>query len=350
MGGLSGEYIEPDAKDPTANIIYFKQAGISLPEREYYLSKEARYADIRAQVRRHAHEVLRAWSAGRSRAADAKAVLALETEMATIRWTPAESRDAIKTYNKMALAKFDTDFAGFDWTAWARAQGFDKLPDVIVAQPSFFKGIGALSKKVPLETWKAWLTAKVLTADARFLSKAFVDTNFEFFGKTLIGQQAQRPRWKRGVALVNGSLLRGGREDVRREALPGRVEGADAEDWSPTCSRPTRQSITNLDWMTPETKKEALAKLAKFTTKIGYPDEVPELRRARDQDRRPRRQRRARDEVRRRLPAVEAREARRPDALAHAAAGGQRLLQPGPERDRLSRGDPPAAVLRSDSR
>src|SRR5262249_31689244 len=137
---------------------------------------------------------------------DAKAVLALETQMAQARWTPAQSRDAIKTYNKMTLAKFNTDFPGFDWTAWLAAQNYDKRPDAIVSQPSYFKGIGALPTKVPLDTWKAWLSAKVITSEARLLNKAFVDLNFEFFAKTLFGQQAQRPRWKRGVTLVNGSL------------------------------------------------------------------------------------------------------------------------------------------------
>jgi predicted metalloendopeptidase len=270
VGGLSGEQIEPDAKDPTANIIYFNQAGISLPEREYYLSKDARYADIRAK---YVDTLTKFFTmVGRpTAAADAKAVLALETQMATIRWTPAESRDAIKTYNKMALAKFDSDFAGFDWTAWVKAQGYDKLPDVIVAQPSYFKGLGALSKKAPLEAWKAWLTAKVITANARFLNKEFVDTNFEFFAKTLFGQQAQRPRWKRGVTLVNGSLAEAVGKLYVDKHFPAESK-ARMQKLVANLLEAYKESITNLDWMTPETKKEALAKLAKFTTKIGYPE------------------------------------------------------------------------------
>ena len=270
VGGLSSEVIEPDAKDPTANIIYFNQAGITLPEREYYLSKEARYADIRAKyvatLTKFFTMVGRA-----SPAADAKAVLALETQMATIRWTPAQSRDAIKTYNKMALVKFETDFAGFDWKAWVRAQGYDKLPDVIVAQPSYFKGIGALSKNVPLETWKAWLAAKVITGNARVLSKDFVDTNFEFFGKTLFGQEAQRPRWKRGVTLVNGALAEAVGKMYVEKHFPAESK-ARMQKLVANLLDAYKESITNLDWMTPETKKQALAKLAKFTTKIGYPE------------------------------------------------------------------------------
>ncbi len=205
VGGISGESIEPDAKNPTANIITFNQAGISLPEREYYLSKEPKYVDIRAK---YVDTLTKFFTmVGRATAAaDAKAVLDLETQMATIRWTPAESRDAIKTYNKIALAKFDADFAGFDWPVWISAQRYDKLPDVVVAEPSYFKGIGSLAAKVPLETWKAWLRAKIIMSEARFLNKDFVDLNFDFFAKTLFGQQAQRPRWKRGVTLVNGSL------------------------------------------------------------------------------------------------------------------------------------------------
>ena len=237
VGGLSGEQIEPDAKDPTANIIYFSQAGISLPEREYYLSKEARYADIRAK---YVDSLTKFFTmVGRSNpAADAKAVLALETQMATIRWTPAESRDAIKTYNKVALAKFDTDFAGFDWMAWVRAQGYDKLPDVIVAQPSYFKGIGALSKKVPLETWKAWLTAKVITPSEvpeqgvrRHRLRVLRQDALRAAGAAAAVEARRHARqWLAG---------RGGREDATSTSTSRRSRRRGCRSSSPTCSRRT---------------------------------------------------------------------------------------------------------------
>ena len=270
IGGVADEYIEPDAKNPSANIVTFQQAGTSLPEREYYLSKDAKYAEIRAKYVEYLTKVL--GMVGRpNAAADAKAILALETEIARVQWTPAESRDAIKTYNKVAVAKMNSEFPGFDWATWMKMQNLDKAGDVIVAQPSFFKGIGALSAKAPLETWKAWLSAQVVIAEARLLSKAFVDANFEFFAKTLNGQQAQRPRWKRGVALVNGSLGEAVGKLYVDKYFPPEAK-ARMEKMIANLLEAYKQSITGLDWMTPETKKEALAKLAKFTTKIGYPD------------------------------------------------------------------------------
>lgn len=270
IGGVAGQYIEPDGKNPTANIVTFQQGGTSLPEREYYLSKDPKYAEIRAKYIEYLTKVL--GMVGRSTAAaDAKAILALETEIARVQWAPAESRDAIKTYNKVAVAKMNSEFSGFDWATWMKVQGLDKASDVIVAQPSFFKGIGALSTKTPLDTWKAWLSAQVVISEARLLSKAFVDANFEFFAKTLNGQQAQRPRWKRGVTLVNGSLGEAVGKLYVEKYFPPEAK-ARMEKMIANLLDAYKQSITQLDWMTPETKKEAIAKLAKFTTKIGYPD------------------------------------------------------------------------------
>jgi predicted metalloendopeptidase len=270
IGGLANQYIEPDAKDPSQNIVTFLQAGTSLPEREYYLSSDQKYADIRAKYVEYLTKVF--GMIGRpSAAADAKAVLALETDMARVQWSPAESRDAIKTYNKYKVATLNTEFPGFDWQAWAQVQGLDRAPDVVVQQPSFFKGAASLATSTPLETWKAWLSAQVVIAEARFLSRAFVDANFEFFSRTLNGQQAQRPRWKRGVGLVNGSMPEAvGKLYVDKHFPP--AAKARMQAMIANLVEAYRQSITGLDWMTPDTKKEALAKLAKFTSKIGYPD------------------------------------------------------------------------------
>jgi putative endopeptidase len=270
IGGISGEYIEPDAKDPTATIVTFNQSGISLPEREYYLSNDPKYVEIRAK---YVETLTKFFSMiGRpNAAADAKTVLSLETEMAKIRWTPDEARDAIKTYNKMALADLNKSFTGFDWTTWAKAQNYDKVPNVIIAQPSYFKGIGTLFTKRPIEDWKTWLTAKVVVSEARLLSKPFVDTNFDFFAKTLFGQKEQRPRWKRGVTLVNGAVGEAVGKLYVEKHFPAEAK-VRMQKMVANLLEAYKDSITNLDWMTPDTKKQALEKLAKFTTKIGYPD------------------------------------------------------------------------------
>ncbi len=270
IGGPANEYIEPDAKDPTANIVTFVQAGTSLPEREYYLSKDAKYVEIRAKYAEYLAKIL-GMIGEKNAAAEAKAILALETEIARAQWTPAESRDAIKTYNKVAVARFNTEYPGFDWATWMKVQGLDKAPNAVVSQPSFFKSFSALAARTPVDTWKAWLSAQVVISEGRLLSKAFVDANFDFFAKTLNGQQAQRPRWKRGVALVNGSLGEAVGKLYVDKYFPPEAK-ARMEKMIANLLEAYKQSITTLDWMTPDTKKEALAKLAKFTTKIGYPD------------------------------------------------------------------------------
>jgi putative endopeptidase len=268
-GPVSG-FIEADAGDPTQVALYLNQAGTALPDRDYYLKDDGNFPEVRAKYKAYLEKVFTL--AGRPRAAeDAAAVLALETEFAKIQWTQVESRDALKTYNKMAVTKIVADMPGFDWMTWAKAQGIEKATEWVVGQPSFFKGFAAMVPTTPLETWKAWLAAQVITMDAPLLSKPFAEAAFDFFGKTLSGQEEQRPRWKRGVQLVNGSM---------GEAL-GQLY---VERYFPATSKARvsaiianlleayRQSITDLDWMTPATKREALAKLAKFTAKIAYPN------------------------------------------------------------------------------
>src|SRR6185503_2989069 len=210
--------------------------------------------------------------AGRSNAgAEAKAVLGLETELAKIQWTRVESRDSLKTYNKFPFESLVREMPGFDWMAWARPQGLDRAVDVVVSQPSFFKGLGGLVSATPLATWKAWLAAQYLTASAPYLSKPFVDASFELFGRTISGQPSQRERWKRGVSVVNNYVgMAVGKLYVDKTFPPDAK--ARMQKMVGNLIEAYRQSITGLDWMTPDTRKQALEKLAKFNTKIAYPD------------------------------------------------------------------------------
>jgi predicted metalloendopeptidase len=231
--------------------------------------------ECRCEVRGHSGEVRRVphkdvHARGTSRAAeDAKAVMDLETALAKIQWTQVESRDAVKTYNKYPLTKVVADMPGFDWMAWARPQGIDKT-DWIINQPSFFTGFAAMVPTTPLETWKAWLAAQVIGMDAPYLSDPFVEARFEFFGKTLSGQQQQRPRWKRGVQLVNGAMGEALGQLYVAKHFPA-ASKTRMEKMIANLIEAYRQSITELEWMTPATRKEALDKLAKFSPKIAYP-------------------------------------------------------------------------------
>ncbi len=273
MIGINGPvagYVEADAADPSKVAVYLSQSGTALPDRDYYLNNDARFADIRAKYQQYLEKVFSL--AGRpNAAADAKAVLSLETELARVQWTRVESRDAVKTFNKYPLAKVVQDMPGFDWMAWARAQGLERAPEWVISQPSFFRSFAAMVPEQPLDTWKAWLTGQVITHYAPLLHQPFQDAAFEFFGRTLSGQQEQRLRWKRGVQFVNASVGEAlGQLYVDKHFPP--ASKTRMETMIKNLVEAYRQSISELDWMTPDTRKEALTKLSRFTPKIGYPN------------------------------------------------------------------------------
>jgi predicted metalloendopeptidase len=269
INGPVGGFIEADAADPTRVAVYLSQAGTALPDRDYYLNTDARFADIRAKYQQYLEKVFSL--AGRpNAAADAKAVLALETALARVQWTRVESRDAVKTFNKYPIAKVVSDMPGFDWMLWAKAQGLDRAMEWVITQPSFFRSFAEMVPAQPLETWKAWLAAQVITHYAPLLHQPFQDAAFDFFGRTLSGQQEQRLRWKRGVQFVNSSVGEAlGQLYVQKHFPP--ASKARMETMIGNLVEAYRQSIAELDWMTPETRKEALLKLSRFTSKIGYP-------------------------------------------------------------------------------
>jgi putative endopeptidase len=269
LPGPVGGFIEADAGDPTKIALYLGQAGTALPDRDYYLKDDPKFVEVRAKYQAYLEKIFTL--AGRPQAPDdAKAVLALETELARIQWTQTESRDIQKTYNKIPVATIVTDMPGFDWMAWAKAQSIDTVPEWVIGQPSFFKGFAAMVPTTPLATWKAWVAGQVITMHAPLLSQPFSEAAFEMFGKTLSGQQVQRQRWKRGVQLVNSSMgeALGQLYVAKHYPAAARVRMQAMID---NLIEAYRQSITELEWMTPETKQEALAKLAKFRPKIGHP-------------------------------------------------------------------------------
>jgi putative endopeptidase len=269
-GGPIDAGIEADAKDPSTPILYVAQGGTALPDRDYYLQDDPRLAEIRTKYQAFLQTLftLAEWP---NASADAEAVLAFEADLARVHWTRVESRDAVKTYNKFALADLAREMPGFDWMAWVRAQGLDRATHVVVQQPSYFKSLGEMASSTPLPTWKAWLAAHYLMASAPFLSQPFVNAHFEFFGRTISGQPEQRDRWKRGVSLVNGQVGMAVGKLYVEQTFPPEAK-ARMETMVAHLIEAYRESITTLDWMTPATRQEALAKLGRFTTKIGYPE------------------------------------------------------------------------------
>ena len=268
-----GFYIDQDKRDATRYVPTITQSGLGLPTRDYYLKlDDAKFRDAREKYALYLGKLLALAAGGqRADAATVPAILALETEIARAQWSPVENRDPVKTYTLVAVNDLPGLAASFDWPRYLSAAGLaGKTNDLVVRQPSFVRGLNTLIDTVPLATWKAYARAHLLDAYAPYLSAPFIDARFAFRGVVLNGTSKNRPRWKRGVQVVDDSLgealgkLYVGKyfppeSKQRMEALVANLIAA------------YRESIDTLDWMSPETKKEAAVKLSRFNVKIGYP-------------------------------------------------------------------------------
>jgi predicted metalloendopeptidase len=273
--GVAAPYdvgVHQDNKDATKYVVDFSQSGLGLPDRDYYLKDDdAKLKEIRAKYLAHIEKML-AMSGDKKAAANAKAILALETELAKVQWTKVELRDPVKAYNPTDVAKLNALTPGYDWKAYLTAAGIDgKVNYVIIGQPSFMKGFADVLKKTPLATWKTYFRWHLLSDNASFLPKAYDEEHFAFYSTTLRGVPQQQPRWKRAVTLVEGSIGEGLGKLYVAKYFPPEYK-ARMEKLVGNLLEAYRQSIDTLDWMGPETKKEALKKLSTFMPKIGYPN------------------------------------------------------------------------------
>jgi len=265
---LIGLGISTDAKSPKAYAVYASTSGLSLPDRDYYL--DAKFADKKTAYLAYVEKMLTlgGWE---KPAENAKAIVEFETKLAEASWTRVERRDRDKTYNPVDLAGLQALTPGYDWNKYLVGTELPKVNRFIVTTNTSFPKYAKIYADTPLETLKAWEAFKVIDGGATLLSKRFVDASFEFRNKTLSGQPEQRPRWKRGVAQVNGMLGEAvGKEYVAAYFPPASKAKMVALVGDIRTVLKTR--IDASEWMGPETKAKAQDKLAKFTVKIGYPD------------------------------------------------------------------------------
>jgi putative endopeptidase len=271
ISGFFGMYVNNDPGNPNRYLVNMYQGGLGLPDESYY--REEKYADFRdayvpyiAQMLQHA-----GWSAAEAEA-DAAKIMRFETELATHHWNVVESRDAEKTYNLLTFEQLKALTPTLDWNKWMQGSAIseDTLFETVVMMPSFFDGIASVFNENNIDVAKLWLKWQVINSMAPYLSDDFVNTRFAFYGTKLTGQPEMRARWKRGVQLVEGSLGEAvGKIYVEKHFPPAAKERMDElVGW---LIEAYRESITNLSWMTEETKKKALVKLDKFNPKIGYP-------------------------------------------------------------------------------
>lgn len=262
--------VDGDAKDAQTYALYLQQSGLTLPDRDYYLSDNARYQQIRQAYRDYLVEIFRL-SAVKSPESAADDVISVETALANAQWSRVDSRDIDKTYNKMSAEQVSKLLGAMSWRAYAKTADISGVKAVIVSQPSYFETLGGLVKSIPLSKWQNYIRAQLLTHYANYLTIDYRQAHFSFFGRVLGGKEEQPPRWKEAVDDGNqlfGQLL--GKIYVK-EHFSAESKAA-AESLVQDLLTAYQQSIQSLDWMSPETRQKALTKLSLFTAKIGYPD------------------------------------------------------------------------------
>jgi predicted metalloendopeptidase len=264
-------YINQDARNSLQYAVVIHQGGLGMPDRDYYLKDDAKLKDARAKYLAYAAKMM-AMAGDAQAKSDAAAILDLETALAQAQWTRVENRDPIKTYNKIGIADLPRLMPAYDWQRYVRGSEIAGRADsVIINQPSYFSSLDKLITATPLPVWKAYFKWHVLTAAAPYLSQDFVDERFAFVGTVLSGIPQNRVRWKRGIALLDSAMGEAlGKRYVEKYFPP--QNKARMQALVANLLDAYRRDIDSLDWMSPETKKGAQAKLAKLVTKIGYPD------------------------------------------------------------------------------
>jgi len=278
IGQVQGEvatpiamYVDADAKKPQENRLTLVQAGLGLPDRDYYLLKDdARMGDARKAYLAYLQQ-LAGFAGEKNAAAAAQRIYALEEKIAQLHWSNVENRDPVKTYNPLSVTELASQAPQLDWTVLFQAAGLPKLDTVSFMQPSAVQGIAKLLGEAPLADWKLYLKARTLDSYASVLPKALRDASFAFHGQALSGQKAELPRWQKGVAEVNMALGEAiGQIYVARHFPP--EAKARMEKLVANLLAAYKDSIDGLSWMSPATKVQAQDKLSKYMTKIGYPE------------------------------------------------------------------------------
>ena len=270
VSGFLGFGSGQDYQDATRMIAQADQGGWSLPDRDYYLKDS--FSDERRDFRAHVASMFKlAGESAEQAAADAGTVMTLETALAKAAMGRVERREPANVHHKMTLADFQKSTPGFSWKDYTEAMAAPGFAELDVNDPGFFKGLGEAVASQPLPAWKTYLRWKTIHSFAGLLSSDFVNEDFDFFGKRLSGQKELKARWKRCVAQVDSALGEAlGKAYVDRH-------------FPPSAKKATREGVREIEaamkadlkvlpWMSPETRKKALEKLARIANKIGYPD------------------------------------------------------------------------------
>jgi putative endopeptidase len=269
---LFGFSVGQDEKQSTHYAVYLHQGGLGLPEREYYLGKTEDSKRILAKYERHVAKMLELLGDKPDAAKDgAAAVLKIETKLAEACRTPVQLRDREANYNRRTLAELATMTPNLKWDVYWKSLGVPAIAGVIVGQPEFYERVNELVATVPMAEWQTYLRWHLLSSTASYLSDPLVNESQHFYGEMLRGQKKIQPRWKRAIGALDGHLGEAlGKLYVDNYFPPESKQRMDRLVKNVMAAY--KQRIEAVDWMGPETKKQALAKLATVMPKIGYPD------------------------------------------------------------------------------
>jgi endothelin-converting enzyme/putative endopeptidase len=266
-----GGYIFSDQKDPSTNVVYLEQSGLTMPDRDYYLKDDEQFVKGRQLYLDYVASIFT--QAGIENGAKrADRLLALETKLAEVQWTKEENRDPVKSYNPKTLTELQEMAPKINWDINFEAAGIPARDRYIVSQPSFFEAADDIIAGAELDLWKDYLTFQTLSSFAPVLGDDYFKLWFGFYREGLSGVSEPRPQWKRAVNSINdnmGELL--GQLYVDRHFQP--EAKARMGILIQNLVKAYEKSIIELDWMSEETKQQALVKLSKFTPKIGYTDD-----------------------------------------------------------------------------
>ncbi|OYN81093.1 M13 family metallopeptidase [Mycolicibacterium sphagni] len=272
VGGGVGLYVDTDSKNSARYLVHVSQSGLGLPDESYY--RDEQHAAILAAYPAHIAAMFALVLGGTADEHTERAarIVALETKLAAAHWDVVKRRDADLTYNLRRLTDLPAEAPGFDWMGWVSGLGTspDAVAELVVRQPDYLTAFAELWSSHEFADWQDWARWRLINARAAYLNDAVVAANFDFYGRTLSGTEQIRDRWKRAVSLVEGLMGDAvGRLYVERHFPPDAKARMDV--LVDNLREAYRVSINDLEWMTPATRQRALAKLDKFTPKIGYP-------------------------------------------------------------------------------
>ncbi len=261
-----------DFRDANQEIAEADQGGLGLPDRDYYVKDDAKSVELRKQYVAHVEKMFELMGDPAETAkTESETVMRLETALAKGSQTRVERREPKNLDHKMTAADFEKIAPDFQWTSYFAKVGMPSLGSLNVASPNFFKALNAELDKESLADWKVYLRWHLVHADAAFLSSAFVNENFAFYGKILRGQEELKPRWKRCTENVDDDLGEAlGQVYVEKYFSPQAKQ--DAVKMVKEIEDAMQQDINTLPWMSAATKEQALVKLRAMANKIGYPD------------------------------------------------------------------------------